>query len=118
MHCSVVKFGTSLSSYVPPLKRLSSVSLLDFRLYIVLIPLQIPGFGLYKLFNLVRPLLGMFLPSLFGPKAPRDANGTANANATTGEPEEKGESRRQAKLRARMEKGDKRVQQSQVKRQA
>lgn len=62
----------------------------------------------------------MFLPSLFGPKAPRDANtnGTGAGAGGAAEPEEKGESRRQAKLRARMEKGDKRVQQSQVKRQA
>jgi hypothetical protein len=70
---------------------------------------QIPGFGLYKLFNLVRPLLGMFLPSLSGPKRAQDPA------AAAGQPEEKTESRKQAKLRARMEKGDKRVQQVQRK---
>jgi hypothetical protein len=73
---------------------------------------QIPGFGLYKLFNLVRPVLGMFLPSLFGPRAPRAEGGAGEQQ----QPEEKGESRKQAKLRARMEKGDKRVQQVQMKR--
>lgn len=76
----------------------------------VLIP-QIPGFGLYKLFNLARPILGMFLPSLFGPRAAR-----AEGGAAPDQPEEKAESRKQAKLRARMEKGDKRVQQVQMKR--
>ncbi|WVQ78627.1 hypothetical protein IAT38_000713 [Cryptococcus sp. DSM 104549] len=68
--------------------------------------LAVPAFGAYKLFNTVRPLLAMFLPSLFGPKAPREAQQEAVA-------EEKAESRKQAKLRARMEKGDKRVQQVQ-----
>lgn len=48
----------------------------------------------------------MFLPSIFGAKAPREAQ---QAN----QPEEKAESRKQAKLRARMEKGDKRIQQVQ-----
>jgi len=70
---------------------------------------QIPGFGLYKLFNVVRPFLGMFLPSLFGPKQQ-----TAPGQAPD-QPEEKAESRKQAKLRARMEKGDKRIQQVQRK---
>jgi len=71
---------------------------------------QIPGFGLYKLFNLVRPFLGMFLPSLFGPKRPQEAGAAAGP-----EQGEEKESRKQAKLRARMEKGDKRVQQVQRK---
>lgn len=75
---------------------------------------QIPGFGLYKLFNLVRPFLGMFLPSLFGPKRTQEAGVGAGAAAGPGQGEEK-ESRKQAKLRARMEKGDKRVQQVQRK---
>ncbi|ODN98160.1 hypothetical protein I350_07805 [Cryptococcus amylolentus CBS 6273] len=66
----------------------------------------VPAFGAYKLFNTIRPFLAMFLPSLFGPKSPRAAQEAAQ------EPEEK-ESRKQAKLRARMEKGDKRVQQVQ-----
>jgi hypothetical protein len=71
---------------------------------------QIPGFGLYKLFNVVRPFLGMFLPSLFGPKQQQGAPGQV-----PDQPEEKAESRKQAKLRARMEKGDKRIQQVQRK---
>jgi hypothetical protein len=71
---------------------------------------QIPGFGLYKLFNVIRPFLGMFLPSLFGPKQQQGAAGQA-----PDQPEEKAESRKQAKLRARMEKGDKRIQQVQRK---
>ncbi|ADV19324.1 Hypothetical Protein CGB_A0500W [Cryptococcus gattii WM276] len=66
----------------------------------------VPAFGAWKLFSTVRPLLTMFLPSIFGPKAPREAQ-------QTNQPEEKTESRKQAKLRARMEKGDKRVQQVQ-----
>lgn len=66
----------------------------------------VPAFGAWKLFSTVRPLLAMFLPSIFGPKAPREAQ---QAN----HPEEKTESRKQAKLRARMEKGDKRIQQVQ-----
>jgi len=52
----------------------------------------------------------MFLPSLFGPKQPGNAAGAAQD-----QPEEKAESRKQAKLRARMEKGDKRIQQVQRK---
>lgn len=52
----------------------------------------------------------MFLPSLFGPKQPQAAGGAA-----ADQPEEKAESRKQAKLRARMEKGDKRIQQVQRK---
>ena len=90
-----------------------------FSLFVILPSLnntngQIPGFGLYKLFNLVRPFLGMFLPSLFGPKRPQEAGAGAGAAAGPGQGEEK-ESRKQAKLRARMEKGDKRVQQVQRK---
>ncbi|ORY29985.1 hypothetical protein BCR39DRAFT_530451 [Naematelia encephala] len=73
--------------------------------------LLIPAFGAYKAFNLVRPLLGMFLPGIFGPKIPRDPNAPAQDAA-----DEKVESRKQAKLRARMEKGDKRVQQVQTSR--
>lgn len=64
----------------------------------------IPGFAGWKLFNVAKPFLGMFLPGLFGPKAPKEEGAAAAAG---GEP---GESRKQAKLRARMEKGDKRVQ--------
>jgi hypothetical protein len=75
---------------------------------------QIPGFGLYKIFNIVRPFLGMFLPSLFGPKSPQAAGAGAGGAAGPEQGEEK-ESRKQAKLRARMEKGDKRVQQVQRK---
>ena len=69
---------------------------------------QVPGFGIYKLFNTVRPLLGMFLPGIFGPGAPQAAQQQATEDVG-----EKGESKKQAKLRARMEKGDKRVQQRQ-----
>jgi hypothetical protein len=47
----------------------------------------------------------MFLPDLFGPKAPKDDTApTANTN-------EPGISKKQAKLQARAEKGDKRIQQ-------
>jgi hypothetical protein len=53
----------------------------------------------------------MFLPSLFGSK---QQNG-AGAGGAPDQPEEKAESRKQAKLRARMEKGDKRIQQVQRK---
>ncbi|OCF44211.1 hypothetical protein I317_02005 [Kwoniella heveanensis CBS 569] len=80
--------------------------------------LLVPGFGAYKLFSTIRPILGMFLPGLFGPKAPRDptqAGAQAPAGAGAGVDGEKGESKRQAKLRARMEKGDKRVQQREVR---
>ncbi|WVR05432.1 hypothetical protein IAU60_002447 [Kwoniella sp. DSM 27419] len=78
--------------------------------------LLVPAFGAYKLFNTIRPILGMFLPGLFGPKAPRDPAAPAAAGVAPGEPAEKAESKRQAKLKARMEKGDKRVQQRQVQR--
>lgn len=66
----------------------------------------IPGFAGWKLFGVAKPFLGMFLPGLFGPSVPKDESAAAAA-ATGPEP---GESRKQAKLRARMEKGDKRVQ--------
>ncbi|CAD6571647.1 MAG: hypothetical protein TREMPRED_000336 [Tremellales sp. Tagirdzhanova-0007] len=39
--------------------------------------LLIPGFGAYKAFNTVRPILGMLVPSLFGPRAPKNANEAA-----------------------------------------
>lgn len=58
----------------------------------------------------------MVLPSIFGS---RQANPGAAGNAAAGGPEAAGEekeSRKQAKLRARMEKGDKRVQQVQGRR--
>lgn len=69
----------------------------------------IPAFGAYKAFGVVQPFLGMFLPGLFGPKQPKGA-------AAPVEQQEAGESKRQAKLRARQEKGDKRVQAQQVRR--
>lgn len=74
--------------------------------------LAVPAFGFYKAFNVVQPFLAMFLPGIFGPKQPKAARGAAAAAA---EPEqaESGESKRQAKLRARAERGDKRVQQQQ-----
>lgn len=52
----------------------------------------------------------MFLPGLFGPKAQGGAQAAGPAAA-----EEQSESKRQAKLRARMEKGDKRIQQQEVR---
>ncbi len=70
--------------------------------------LQIPGFGAYKAINTIRPLLGMLLPGFFGPRVPRDAD-----EAVAQEQVKETESRKQAKLRVRMEKGDKRVQQVQ-----
>lgn len=75
-----------------------------------------PGFGLYKAFQTARPLLGMFLPGLFGPRAPRDPAAAGGAAAADDDNKQPGESRKQARLRARMEKGDKRVQQVQMKR--
>ncbi|KAL1410976.1 hypothetical protein Q8F55_001919 [Vanrija albida] len=72
--------------------------------------LVIPAFGAYKLFTFAQPFLGMFLPGIFGPRQPR-AEGDAPAAAA----DEPAESKRQAKLRARMEKGDKRIQQKQVR---
>ncbi|WWC69193.1 uncharacterized protein I206_103129 [Kwoniella pini CBS 10737] len=82
--------------------------------------LLIPAFGAYKLFSTIRPILAMFLPGIFGPKQPRDpAQAQAQAQggvAAQGQEGDKSESKRQAKLKARMEKGDKRVQQLQVKR--
>ncbi|ORX33837.1 hypothetical protein BD324DRAFT_638821 [Kockovaella imperatae] len=66
----------------------------------------IPIFAGYKLFTLFRPLLGMFLPGIFGPRS----SSAAAAQEHQAEPTE---SRKQQKLRARMEKGDKRVQQVQ-----
>ncbi|WVF71925.1 hypothetical protein IAT40_006735 [Kwoniella sp. CBS 6097] len=82
--------------------------------------LLVPVFGAYKLFSTIRPILGMFLPGIFGPRTPRDpvqagAQGQAGAVAGAGAEGEKAESKRQAKLRARMEKGDKRVQQREVR---
>jgi hypothetical protein len=74
---------------------------------------QIPAFGLYKIYILALPLLRMFLPGIFGPKAPQDPN--APAGAAAGADKEPAESRKQAKLRARMERGDKRIQQVQRK---
>jgi len=53
----------------------------------------------------------MFLPGVFGQKAPRDPNAPAAAQQQAAAADEPAESRRQAKLRARMEKGDKRIQQ-------
>ncbi|KAI9638019.1 uncharacterized protein MKK02DRAFT_42403 [Dioszegia hungarica] len=73
--------------------------------------LLIPAFGGYKLFTFARPFLGMFLPGLFGPKS---ASGAPAAGPAA--PEEQSESKRQAKLRARAEKGDKRIQQQEVRR--
>lgn len=49
----------------------------------------------------------MFLPGIFGPKGPKPA---AQEQAQAAQP---AESKKQAKLRARMERGDKRVQQVQ-----
>ncbi|WRT67400.1 uncharacterized protein IL334_004371 [Kwoniella shivajii] len=80
--------------------------------------LLVPAFGGYKLFSTIRPILAMFLPGIFGSKQPGQAQTGAAGQAQDGaaaQPEEK-ESKRQAKLRARMEKGDKRVQQQQVQR--
>jgi len=68
--------------------------------------LLIPGFALYKAFGVVQPFLAMFLPGIFGPKHPK-----AQAAAAEQQQNEPGESKRQAKLRARAERGDKRVQQ-------
>ena len=62
---------------------------------------------MYKMFNTARPLLGILLPGLFGPKT------THQPADDAGPEDEKAESKKQAKLRARMEKGDKRVQQVQ-----
>jgi hypothetical protein len=67
--------------------------------------LLVPGFAAYKAFGVAKPFLAMFLPGWFGPKQPKDQ---AAAEAAAAEP---GESKRQAKLKARMERGDKRVQQ-------
>ena len=60
----------------------------------------------------------MFLPGIFGPRAARDHNapaGVAGAAGGAAAGDEPAESRKQAKLRARMEKGDKRIQQVQRK---
>jgi len=76
----------------------------------------VPAFGAWKAFSTVRPLLAMFLPGIFGPRAPRDPNAPAQAQRqAAAAAEEPAESKRQAKLRARMEKGDKRIQQVQRK---
>ncbi|KAK1925108.1 hypothetical protein DB88DRAFT_487980 [Papiliotrema laurentii] len=71
--------------------------------------LLIPGFGTWKAFSTIRPILAMFLPGWFGPKAPKQPGDQQPQE----EAKEAGESKRQAKLRARAEKGDKRVQQVQ-----
>lgn len=61
----------------------------------------------------------MFLPNIFGPRAPREgaagtgAGGDASAGGGNIKEKDPGESRKQQKLRARMEKGDKRIQQVQ-----
>lgn len=71
--------------------------------------LLVPGIASFKLWGVAKPFLSMLMPGIFGPRAatslPVEAGGAA--------PAEPGESRKQAKLRARMEKGDKRVQQVQ-----
>jgi hypothetical protein len=54
----------------------------------------------------------MALPSIFGPKAA----GTADANANPNPNAEPELSRKQQKLKARMDKGDKRIQQIAQKR--
>ncbi|KAL7424253.1 hypothetical protein Q5752_001840 [Cryptotrichosporon argae] len=73
--------------------------------------LAVPGVAAYKLFSTLRPLLAMVLPGVFGARSAQTA-GTGPGQAGEGQPgqQEAGESRKQAKLRARMEKGDKRVQ--------
>lgn len=69
--------------------------------------LLIPAFGAWKIYGVVKPFLGMFLPGIFGPKGPKPAAQEQQAAA------QPAESKKQAKLRARMERGDKRVQQVQ-----
>lgn len=69
--------------------------------------LAIPGIGGFKLYGVAKPFLGMLLPSIFGPRQPK-TEGAAQEQAAAGQPSE---SKKQAKLRARAEKGDKRVQQ-------
>jgi hypothetical protein len=77
--------------------------------------LIVPGIAAFKAFGVVQPFLAMFLPGIFGPRQPKDKKNADQADdAKDGGPA--GESKRQAKLRARMEKGDKRVQQQQVRR--
>lgn len=76
----------------------------------------VPGFAGWKLFGVAKPFLGMFLPGLFGPKAPKEEAADAAAGTGAGAGAQPGESRKQAKLRARMEKGDKRVQAQTVRR--
>lgn len=73
---------------------------------------EIPAFGIYKLYNVAQPFLAMALPSIFGPKAA----GTADANANPNPNAEPELSRKQQKLKARMDKGDKRIQQIAQKR--
>ncbi|GMK54064.1 hypothetical protein CspeluHIS016_0106500 [Cutaneotrichosporon spelunceum] len=65
----------------------------------------IPCFAAWKLFGVAKPFLGMFLPGMFGPKAPKEEAAPAVVGGA-----QPGESRKQAKLRARAEKGDRRVQ--------
>lgn len=67
--------------------------------------LLVPAFGAWKIYGVAKPFLGMFLPGIFGPKGPK-----APAQEQQAAPVE---SKKQAKLRARMERGDKRVQQVQ-----
>jgi hypothetical protein len=57
----------------------------------------------------------MVLPSIFGSRQGQSAGPVAAAAGPDGD-EKKDESKRQAKLRARMEKGDKRVQQVNARR--
>lgn len=70
--------------------------------------LLVPAIGGFKLFGVAQPFLAMLLPSWFGPRPA--ASVPVQEGAAGAEP---GESKKQAKLRARMEKGDKRVQQVQ-----
>lgn len=68
---------------------------------------QVPGFAGYKIITLVGPYV---LPSLFRRSTSPVAAQAGVAAPVNGAPREDGElSKRQAKLKARAEKGDKRI---------
>jgi hypothetical protein len=73
---------------------------------------QVPGFGLYKLYSLAAPFI-------FGRGSPKSTGAgqaqTGGRDAAAAEGDE-GISKRQAKLKARAERGDKRVKSMERKR--
>lgn len=73
--------------------------------------LAVPGIGIFKLYTTFAPMIKQFRGQ--GSSTPNTA--PVPADVAAGQPQE---SKRQAKLKARMERGDKRVQQKEIRRAA